>query len=63
MFTNKEFKNLERYENGDIVNLGEVFFKIKPAQTEKLSSDDWSRMDGLEEEMRCMVADLEVEFA
>lgn len=56
--TDREFTNLSRNVDGAICDLPSVYYLITDKQREKLSEDDWSRMDGLEEEMRCMVAEL-----
>lgn len=55
MFTNKAFKELERYDNGDIANLSEVFIFIKPSQYKRLSEDDSSRYEEYSEEMRILM--------
>ena len=55
--TNEQFKALERSKEGDILELSQCFFLISDKQRTQLSGDDWSRMDMLEEDMRCMMAE------
>lgn len=60
--TNAEFKALERNSDGDVIDLYGKFIEMTPAQREKLTGDDFSRVDEYEEELRCMVAGLAAEF-
>ncbi len=56
-FTNEEFKNLNRYENGDIKNLSMNFMWITNDQRDQVSDDDWSRIGEYEEECRFEIAE------
>ena len=56
--TNQKFAALARNADGDIIALADVFFKLTPAQVERLSEDDYSRYDDYQEELRCMMAEL-----
>jgi len=58
-FTNKEFKALERNEDGDILDdLESGYTWMTTTQIDNLSGDDYSRVDDYREEMRYMIADL-----
>jgi hypothetical protein len=46
-----EFKALKRNENGDIIDLADIFYRLSPIQIEALSEDDYSRYDDLCEEL------------
>lgn len=54
-FTTKEFNALARNADGDIINLSDAYPFITDLQRERLSGDDWSRMDDLDEEMNWMM--------
>ena len=54
-FTNIEFKKLARNTDGDIINLYDTFMWVTPAQKERLTGDDYSRVDEYEEEIRYMI--------
>ena len=60
--TNAEFKALERNPDGDVIDLYGKWIEMTPAQHEKLTGDDSSRLFEYQEEMRCMLADLAAEF-
>ena len=61
--TDAEFAALERNsETGDVIDLSLAYPFITDAQRERLSGDDWSRCIDLDEELACMLADLEIEF-
>ena len=62
--TNAEFKSIERNpETGDITDdLQMLQLFMTPEQRDQLSSDDWSRAEENDEEMRCMMADAMEEF-
>ena len=47
-----EFKALKRNEDGDIIDLADIFYRLSPAQIEALSGDDYSRYDDYSEELR-----------
>lgn len=54
-FTNAEFKALERYPNGRLIDLPMNFMWLTDSQKDKLHGDDWSYLDELEEECRIMM--------
>ena len=57
-FTNKEFRELARNDDGDIIDdLGMACIWMTAAQVNKLTGDDYSRVDDYREEMRCMMAE------
>lgn len=56
--TNAQFASLARNADGDIIDLVDAYPFITDAQREKLTSDDWSRMIDLDEEMSYLIADL-----
>lgn len=53
----EEFDALDRNPDGDIIDLGSAYPFITEEQRDRLSGDDWSRMDDLDEEVRCMMAE------
>lgn len=55
-FTMKEFKAIPRYESGDMPYhiLSENFMWFTDEQIDKLSDDDWSRVNDLEMETSWM---------
>ena len=58
-FTDAEFAALERNADGDIVeDLGLANIWMTEAQIAQLSGDDQTRVDGYQEEMRVMLAQL-----
>ena len=61
-FTNAEFAALDRNADGDIIRLSECFMWITPAQADRLTGDDQSRLDDYEEEARCLLAEARAEF-
>jgi hypothetical protein len=61
-FTDAEFDALPRNADGDIINLSMAYPFITTEQRERLSDDDWSRMDDLDEEMRYLYAEAREEF-
>ena len=40
--TNKEFKALERNEDGRLINLPDIFYLLTGEQIDELHEDDWS---------------------
>ena len=60
--TATEFKALERNGDGDIIELSYAYPFITDAQRDGLTGDDQSRMHDLDEEVRCLMADLMEEF-
>lgn len=58
-FTDAEFKALTRNGDGDVIDLAECFMWITPAQIERLTGDDQSRVDDYEEEVRCLMAEFQ----
>lgn len=61
-FTDNEFIALSRNADGDILDLSLAYPFITPEQHERLSGDDRSRMDDLDEEMRYLIAEAREEF-
>lgn len=61
--TNKEFKALERNEDGRLINLPDVFYLLTAEQIDKLHEDDWSYYDDLCEEMSYLYAEAVKEFS
>ena len=59
---NEDFKKLERYEDGSIVNLYAISYLLTKNQIKKLTCDDWTRYEEYEEELRCLRHDAEEEF-
>lgn len=57
-----EFDALPRNADGDILDLSMAYPFITESQRERLTGDDWSRMDDLDEEMRCLIAEAREEF-
>jgi len=60
--TNKQFRDLARTPDGDIILLSDVSFRLTETQREKLSGDDYSRDQEYQEEMRCLMAQAKAEF-
>ena len=61
-YTMKEFKDLPRNSDGDIIDLWDHFLLIKDSQIEMLTSDDWSRYYDLKEELEYEMALCRKEF-
>lgn len=55
--TNAQFASLPRAANGDIIDLIDAYPFITNAQRARLTSDDWSRMIELDEEMAYLMAE------
>lgn len=53
-----QFRSLPRYENGRIIGLSDVFLSLTPQMVLCLHSDDWSYYQELQEELECMMAEL-----
>ncbi len=59
-----EFESINRNVDGDITDdLQTLQIFMTPEQRDELSSDDWSRAEENDEEMRCMMADAMEEFS
>lgn len=54
---NTDFNMLPRNERGDIINLSTVFLDLTDAQIDRLSDDDWTRVQEYQEEIEIMKAD------
>ena len=64
MLTRAEFFSLDRYMNGRLVDLPNVFHLLTPEIVEELHSDDWSYYHELMEELEYEFArELILEFA
>ena len=61
-FTDAEFRTLDRYADGGIVELGLAACWVTDKQRAKLTGDDQSRMGDHDEEMSFLLADAMVEF-
>lgn len=59
MFTNAQFKALPRNVDGDIIDLADAYPFITEAQRERLTGDDYSRMNDLDEEISYLAAEFE----
>jgi len=56
--TTEEFNSIPRNEGRDIIDdLAMLQIYMTPKQRDSLSSDDWSRAEENDEEMRCMMAE------
>jgi hypothetical protein len=51
MLSRAEFASLDRYSNGRLMDLPNVFHLLTDAQVEELHSDDWSYYQELVEEI------------
>jgi len=60
--SDEEFELLPRNDDGDVIELSVAFIFLTPDQVEQLSSDDQSRYDDYQEEMRCLMAEAMAEF-
>ena len=56
-FTNKEFNELERDSDGDVVCLSTAFVWVTDTQKETLTDDDHSRLNEYNEELSYLIAD------
>jgi hypothetical protein len=56
-FTNEEFDAIARNEDGDILDLCDAYPFITEAQRDRLTGDDWSRMQEIDEDVLCELAD------
>lgn len=56
-FTNESFNAIPRYASGDIIDLEDAYPFITTAQRARLTGDDWSRMNELDEEMQYLAAE------
>ena len=54
---NADFKKLERYPDGAIVNLSAIFYLLSKSQINRLTGDDQSRYEDYDEELRCLCAE------
>jgi predicted aldo/keto reductase-like oxidoreductase len=54
----QDFKQLERYPNGDIVDLYGIHHLLSKKQIDKLSDDDWSRVIEYDLELDAMIGAL-----
>ena len=56
--TRQDFARLERYSNGDIVDLYNIHHLLTDKQIDRLSDDDWSRVHEYRDELRMMIYEL-----
>jgi len=63
-YTDQEFRDLPRYENGDVDYdvLSESFMWMTPKQKDKLSDDDFSRVIDMEEEVNYLLYEFKEEM-
>lgn len=61
-FTDEEFAAIPRNADGDILDLEDAYPFITDAQRAHLTGDDETRIDSLDEEMRCLIAASQAEF-
>lgn len=61
--SDKDFDNLSRNEDGDILNLSNVYYRMTEEQLERLSDDDWSRVNEYELEMEYLKMEIKNECA
>ena len=54
----KDFRELERYPNGDIVDLYPIHHLLTDRQKNRLTDDDWSRVQEYQDELRMMIYEL-----
>lgn len=58
----QDFKALERYPNGDIVDLYPIHHLLTEKQQEQLTCDDWSRVEEyqaeIDFELNCLLEEL-----
>ena len=57
-FTDAEFRALPRNADGDLIDLADAYPWVTDAQRERLTGDDYTRFDDLDEEIRCEIAAL-----
>tara|TARA_R110002020_G_scaffold119651_2_gene272959 strand:+ start:707 stop:910 length:204 start_codon:yes stop_codon:yes gene_type:complete len=57
----REFKNLKRYPNGDIVDLYNIHHLLSEGQVNSLSDDDWSRWNEWQDELQMMIYELQTQ--
>jgi len=50
----QDFRNLKRYPNGDIVDLYNMHHLLTDKQIDKLSDDDWSRVNEYQLELEVL---------
>ena len=56
--TQQDFARLKRYSNGDIVDLYNIHHLLTEKQVDRLSDDDWSRVQEYQDELRIMIYEL-----
>jgi hypothetical protein len=49
------FAALDRYSNGRLKDLSDIFLQLTDAQVEQLHGDDWSYYQELQEELACEI--------
>ena len=60
--TAKEFRQLERNADGDVVNLYNIHHLLSKKQIDTLSDDDWSRVIEYDLELDAMIGALSGEY-
>ena len=56
--TQQEFAGLKRYPNGDVIDLYNIHNLLTDKQIDRLSDDDWSRVQEYQDELRMMIYEL-----
>ena len=54
----QDFARLERYPNGDVIDLYNIHNLLTEKQIDRLSDDDWSRVQEYQDELRMMIYEL-----
>ena len=54
----QDFARLERYPNGDVIDLHNIHNLLTEKQVDRLSDDDWSRVQEYQDELRMMIYEL-----
>ena len=54
----QDFLKLDRYSNGDIVDLYPIHHLLTDRQIDQLSDDDWSRVNEYQSELQMMIYEL-----
>ena len=57
----KDFKELKRYPNGDIVDLYNIHNLLSEGQVNSLSDNDWSRWNEWQDELQMMIYELQTQ--
>lgn len=61
-FSDAEFDKLERNADGDVIDISTAFIWFTEWQVLRLTGDDQTRVDDLDEDMRCEIASFRADF-